>query len=64
MISVYYGNDIANIAGYYVQYVVPLAAISALAGLLYANCISRNLRDSICFRFDEKKKAFLGSQGE
>ncbi len=64
IISVYFGNDIGNIIGYYVQYIVPLASISILAGLLYANCISRNLRDSICFRFESKKSAFEESLKE
>ncbi len=64
IISVYLGNDVGNILGYYVQYIIPLAAISVLAGLLYANCIAKNLRDSICLRFEKKKTDFEASQSD
>ncbi len=48
LIAVYYGNDVETILRYYVRYLVPLAAISLVTGMFYANCFSRNLRDAIC----------------
>ncbi len=64
IISVYYGNSIEAIIGYYVQYLVPLGAISIVAGLLYANCFARNLRDSVCYRFVQKRDRMLEESGE
>ncbi len=59
VISVYYGNSVGTILGYYVQYLVPLASISIASGLLYANCFAGNLRDSVCSRFDSKRERML-----
>ncbi len=55
LVSIYYGNSVETIAGYYLIYLVPLAAVSLISGVFYANCFSADLRDAICRRFEEKK---------
>ncbi|MBR6871844.1 MAG: hypothetical protein IKM91_09595, partial [Candidatus Methanomethylophilaceae archaeon] len=59
VISVYYGNTIETILGYYMQFLVPLATVSVVSGLLYANSFARNLRDSIFHRFYVKREKML-----
>ncbi|MBE6520717.1 MAG: hypothetical protein E7Z68_06345 [Thermoplasmata archaeon] len=59
VISVYYGNTIETILGYYMQFMMPLATVSVVSGLLYANSFARNLRDSICHRFYVKREKML-----
>jgi len=55
LISIYYGNTIEAIAEYYIEYLVPLAAISLATGMFYSNCFSRSLRDNICHDFYTRK---------
>jgi len=55
LLSIYYGNTVMAIAEYYVEYLIPLAAISIVSGLFYANCFSRSLRDNICYDFYARK---------
>jgi len=55
LLSIYYGNTVEAIAEYYVEYLIPLAAISLVSGLFYANCFSRSLRDNIVYDFYAKK---------
>ena len=52
LISIYYGNEVQTIARYYVEYLIPLGAISLVMGLYYSNCFSRSLRDAICQEFE------------
>ena len=51
LISVYYGNEVQTIARYYIEYLIPLGAISLVMGMFYSNCFSRSLRDAICREF-------------
>ena len=55
LVSVYYGNTVETILGYYSDCLVPLAAVSLVSGLSYANCYSKSLRDGICEEFDRRK---------
>ncbi len=61
LLSIYYGNTVEEIIGYYVEYLVPLSVISIVTGMFYANCFSRGLRDNIVYDFYERK---LGKKDE
>ena len=56
LISVYYGNTVWTIVSYYLEYLIPAAAITFVTSLVYANYFSKTLRDGVCEDFLYKKR--------
>lgn len=53
MLSVYLGNNIIEIIGNYVAFIIPLLIMSIMYGILYANNFQKYDCEEICERYEE-----------
>ncbi len=56
LLSVYLGTSVWDIIRNYVTFLIPLAVTSAMYGILYANNFEKGAVQTICERFEKKKR--------